>query len=40
MVKYAWDEAKNKTNLAKHGVAFEQPLWCSTIRFALRSSTE
>ena len=23
MVKYTWDEAKNKTNLAKHGVDFE-----------------
>jgi len=23
MIKYTWDEAKNKTNLAKHGVDFE-----------------
>jgi uncharacterized DUF497 family protein len=23
MVEYTWDEAKNKTNLAKHGVDFE-----------------
>ena len=23
MIKYTWDEAKNKSNLAKHGIDFE-----------------
>jgi len=23
MIKYIWDEAKNKTNVSKHGVDFE-----------------
>jgi len=37
-VKFEWDEAKNKSNLEKHGVSFETA--CKIFQYPLYSKTD